>query len=233
MSFFKDITQIGLRSAQPAANTVVIGALYYVTDEQKTERSNGATWDDYTDGSASAGGLVLLEQHTASGSATLDFTTCFSSTYDEYVIEGVNLIPATNGVLPWLRFSTDGGASYDAGANYQWANSIQTPSGGAGFTAVAGATGASAIIPTGTGSVANTAVGGGVRFSARLFDPLSATAHKAMIGEGTFRNSGDSNHYRLNFGGYYISATAVNAMRFLFSSGNIASGTIRVYGVAK
>ena len=35
----------------------------------------------------SAGALVLLEQHTASSSATLDFTTCITSTYDEYVIE--------------------------------------------------------------------------------------------------------------------------------------------------
>ena len=31
----------------------------------------------------------------------------------------------------------------------------------------------------------------------------------------------------------YNNASAVNAVRFLFSSGNITSGTIRVYGIAK
>lgn len=231
-SLVKDIHRRGTRAAQPAATVVGEGVLYYVTDEQKTERSDGSAWQDVSD-AGTLPGLVLLGQQTASGTATLDFTGLITSTYDEYLIEGVNLIPATNAVLPWIRFSTDGGTSYDSGANYQWANSIQTPSGGTGFTAVASATGASAIIPTGSGNVANTAVGGGLRFSARLYDPLSATAHKALIGDGTFRNSGDSNHYRLNFGGYYISATAVNAMRFLFSSGNIASGTIRVYGIKK
>ena len=232
MALFSDLTRRNTRANQPAASAVSAGTLYYVTDESITERSNGAAWEDVSDAAAS-GGLTLLEQHTAAGSASLDFTTAFTSAYDEYLIEGINLIPATNGVLPWIRFSTDGGASYDAGANYQWATSIQTPAGGTGFTAVASATGASAIVPSGTGNVANTAIGGGLRFSARLFDPLSAAAHKALIGEGTFRNSGDSNHYRTNFGGYYASATAINALRFLFSSGNITSGTIRIYGLKK
>ena len=35
----------------------------------------------------SSGALVLLEQHTASGSAELDFTTGITSTYDTYVFE--------------------------------------------------------------------------------------------------------------------------------------------------
>lgn len=45
----------GTRAAQPAANTVAIGTLYYVTDESVTERSNGTTWDSFSDGGASGG----------------------------------------------------------------------------------------------------------------------------------------------------------------------------------
>ena len=50
MSFFAEAIQRGTRAAQPAATAVVIGTLYYVTDEFVTERSNGAAWQDYTDG---------------------------------------------------------------------------------------------------------------------------------------------------------------------------------------
>jgi hypothetical protein len=33
--------------------------------------------------------------------------------------------------------------------------------------------------------------------------------------------------------GAYMSASRVRGLRFLMSAGNIASGTIRIYGVAK
>lgn len=40
--------RIGTRAAQPDADTVTIGTLYFVTDEFVIERSNGATWDQYS-----------------------------------------------------------------------------------------------------------------------------------------------------------------------------------------
>lgn len=45
----------GLRADQPLATDIAEGALYYVTDEHVTERSNGATWDDYSDGGGGGG----------------------------------------------------------------------------------------------------------------------------------------------------------------------------------
>ena len=56
-------------------------------------------------------GLVLLEQHTASSSATLDFTASITSAYDDYLIELVNVVPATNTVDLYMRVSTDGGST--------------------------------------------------------------------------------------------------------------------------
>jgi hypothetical protein len=46
-------------------------------------------------------------------------------------------------------------------------------------------------------------------------------------------NSGDGNRYEYRGGGEHRTAEAIDALRFAFSSGNIASGTIRVYGLAK
>jgi hypothetical protein len=34
-------------------------------------------------------------------------------------------------------------------------------------------------------------------------------------------------------GNYIVSASAITQFQFLFSAGNIAAGTIRVYGIAK
>lgn len=36
------------RASQPAANTVPIGTLYFVTDEEVTERSDGTNWQSYS-----------------------------------------------------------------------------------------------------------------------------------------------------------------------------------------
>lgn len=50
----RNINRRGLRSTQPLANTTLIGTLYYVTDEEVIERSNGTIWESY-----SAGGMAL------------------------------------------------------------------------------------------------------------------------------------------------------------------------------
>lgn len=60
---FEEIILRGTRSAQPAANLLPIGALYYVTDEAVTERSNGTSWDTYADGAGNANfGVALVRR---------------------------------------------------------------------------------------------------------------------------------------------------------------------------
>jgi len=55
MSLFTNAIQRGNRASQPAANSVIVGTLYFVTDENITERSNGTIWQSYS-GPASGGG---------------------------------------------------------------------------------------------------------------------------------------------------------------------------------
>jgi hypothetical protein len=50
----QDVILRGTRAAQPAANTVAAGTLYYVTDELKIERSTGVAWESYS-GSGGSG----------------------------------------------------------------------------------------------------------------------------------------------------------------------------------
>jgi hypothetical protein len=56
----------GTRALQPAANTVSVGALYHVTNEGRTERSNGTAWESFTDTAA-----TLLEARVAQLEATV------------------------------------------------------------------------------------------------------------------------------------------------------------------
>lgn len=53
MSKLEDVILRDDRASQPAASAVAVGTLYYVTDESVTERSNGTTWDDFTDAGGS------------------------------------------------------------------------------------------------------------------------------------------------------------------------------------
>jgi len=171
------------------------------------------------------GGLVLLEQHTASSSATLDFASFISSDYDDYLIEMVNMLPATDNVTPQLRVGTGGGPTYDSGANYTWMI-VNRPAGAVGGNGSSGQT-SIALFDSGVSNSEPSS------WSLRLFNPQSTTANKQFSGTGLVNYfSGPTPFVSLN-GGVYVSHTAVTALRFLYSSGNIASGTIRIYGVAK
>jgi hypothetical protein len=173
---------------------------------------------------AAAGGLVLLEQHTASASATLEFTSCITSLYDEYLIEIVNLRLSTTST-PQIRFSTNGGVSYDSSAIYDYAGSYVFNAGSGRVTATNGTS-----LPfrdTTTTLNAN----GGICGWIRLFDPLGSTYKQILMNHFLYDNT--AAQLTINLAGAYKSTTAVNAVQFLVSAGNMSSGTIRVYGVAK
>lgn len=200
----------------------------------------GATGATGAAGAAGASGaLVLLEEHTASTSATLDFTTrnvsgqsgaTIQSDFDEYLIELVNVIPATTAVDFWLRMSTNGGSTYDATnlyavATFAWAHNGSAAAGQAPSAPVA------QIALRSSADISNDSHYG-VIGTVRLFSPGSATLYKRVQMEASYLASTGPLE-KTSTEGVYLSTTAVNAFRFLFSSGNITSGTIRVYGVSK
>lgn len=59
MTAFANAIRRGSRATQPAASAVVVGALYFVTDEGKTERSTGSAWQDCTDTTTAAAHALL------------------------------------------------------------------------------------------------------------------------------------------------------------------------------
>ncbi len=177
------------------------------------------------------GALVLLEQHTASSSATLDFTTFISSTYDDYLIELVNVIPANNNINFVIRVGTGGGPTYDSGANYGWfERSMRVGGGDVSSGAVSGAT-SMQIAGVSVGVSNNTLWG--VSGNVHLTSPQSTSLNKTFYGQTRWFYDAGADPVMSTCHGTYISTTALTALRFLFGTGNIASGTIRIYGVAK
>lgn len=170
-------------------------------------------------------GLVLLDTRTASGNATLDFTSLITSTYDMYIIEVLNALPSADASLQMLM-STDNGATWLAGTNYEYAIQLINQ---AGTVSTAVSTGTTQFF---IGTAESSAGRSGVCASIKLFNPLSATLRKAM----TFHSMGDSsdgNQYNLTGMLFLTNTTAVNAYQFKFSAGNIATGIFRLYGVSK
>ncbi len=173
----------------------------------------------------SAGALILLEQHTASSSAALNFTTWYSSSYDEYIIEFINVIPATSNVFLGIQVSTNGGSSYDTAGNYNaWKQYFY--SGGSGIDSFVSNT----YIPV--SQAQDTTSTAGHCGMCRLFSPGSTSLNKTFHSTGVCMQT-SSLFVRHETIAYYNSTTAINAMRFLYSSGNITSGIVRIYGVSK
>ena len=178
--------------------------------------------------------LVLIDSQAASNSATLDFTG-IDTTYDEILFVVVDLIPASAQTL-YMRVGTGAGPTYQSGAgDYVYRGRGLDVGGGSvrDFGATAGQIAlSSSAIPMATTTGASSAGWSG---EIRAFALGGSTNSKAIQFVGGYRiDSGSVSDYTFFDGrGYYQAATAVTAIRFLMSSGNITSGTIYRYGVKK
>ena len=66
----------------------------------------------------------------------------------------------------------------------------------------------------------------------QLFNPSSTTFVKHFFSRSSERTSGDP-HYAISqfSAGYFNTTSAINALQFRMASGDIDSGTIKMYGV--
>ena len=79
-------------------NTVPLCTGFSPSNGQFLQYTTGSSPNPcYTAASGGGGGgsFAILESHTASNSAELDFTTWYSSSYDVYQIEIINILPST------------------------------------------------------------------------------------------------------------------------------------------
>ena len=182
---------------------------------------------------ASGGTLILLSTQTASASATISFTTGLDSTYDEYIFKFINMHPATDDVSFDFNMSTDSGSNYNVTKTttsfYAYHNEAGTSTELAYGSAydLAQSTSFKKILSL-IGNGADESASG----TLTLFNPSSTTYVKHFIARGNVYNQADYTT-EWNTAGYGNTTSAVNAVQFKMSSGNIDDGIIKLYGVKK
>ena len=178
------------------------------------------------------GNMVLISSQTASNSASISFTTGINSTYKEYQFYFINVRPATDSVEFQFNMSTDSGSNYNvtktSTAFLAYANEANTDAALTYDTGkdLAQSTGFQTISAGGVGNPADECLSG----SMSLFNPASTTYVKHFISNNQFYMSADYTHNSY-VAGYGNTTSAVNAIQFKMSSGNIADGTILMYGI--
>ena len=170
-----------------------------------------------------SGGYVLIASSTPSGVANVDFSSLSATSYSSIVVVLDNLIPATDGSLLWCRLSTAG--AYKTGAtDYGWV--ISAAEGGLLSTGVLGAaTDTKVQLSQAVGSTGSEQLNGIIE----LYQPQNTTVHKMMTWDLGYLDAATV-LFKANGTGRFLFTGAVDGIRILFSSGNIESGTIFVYG---
>ncbi len=183
--------------------------------------------------SISGGGLNLISTQTASSSSTIDFTSGLDSTYKEYIFKFINIHPATDDVQFTFQASTNGGSSYGVATTQTSFFAFQNESGGStslGYSTTfdGGANTTSFLTIADTIGNDNDQSGSGFF---HLFDPSNNTFAKHFINTFNEYMADDRSNQRRQ-AGYINTTSAVNAIQFKMSSGNIDSGVIKLYGVS-
>ena len=176
---------------------------------------------------------ILLSTQTASASATISFTTGIDSTYDIYKFEFINIHPATDNVDFQFNMSTDAGSNYNV---TKTSSAFEAYGNEAGNSAGVAYDGGRDLAQSTSDQPAGVPIGNAsdesLNGSMFLFNPSSTTYVKHFIIDTNGYKTNDES-VRLFIAGYGNTTSAVNAVRFQMSSGNIDDGIIKLYGVKK
>ena len=188
-----------------------------------------------TAGQLASGGMVLIKEQTASSSSTISFVdgsggVVLDSTYPIYKFEFINMHPATDNVRFTVGFR-DGDTNYDAVKTTTFHRAYHDEADT--LTALEYRTGDDLAQSTdfqrlagGVGNANDESCSGYLH----LFNPSSTTFVKHFMARTQLiEQSGFSvDNY---VAGYCNTTSAIDAIQFKMSSGNIDAGTIKLYGI--
>lgn len=187
--------------------------------------STGVTYPDGSTQTKGRGTKSLLATLTASNSATLAYTG-FSSSYNNYELVLSSIIPVTNAVTGQLQFYM--GGAYASGTYYN--SCFQTFNGlwQGNFAQYAYYAGNKTFAQlTQTNFILNSR---GLSGTLNIWNANSAS-YKQLTGAQTGWQQSAGFYSRDMIGITYVGSTAaVGGFQYYMSSGNILSGTIKVYG---
>ena len=217
-----------------AGDTVAVSATALKTNTVKDAGGNTLFTSDGSGTLSSVnsgfkGGLNFISSQTASGSATLSFTSGIDSTYKEYIFFFNAINPATDNV----NFEFQGNVSGQSGYNETMTTTLfraqhneADNDAEVGYVASQDQAQGTAfqILGGGLGNGADECLAGELH----LFNPSSTTYVKNFYSTINFYHGAD---YILNayIAGYFNVTGAITEIQFKMSSGNF-DGTIALYG---
>lgn len=193
---------------------------------------NNDSFDNVTALPSSFGdGITLISSQTASASASISFTSGIDSTYKAYKFVFSNIHPATNNTHFQFNMSTDSGSNYNVTkTSTAFVTYHREADDGAGISYDGGFDLAQSTsfqpLCWYTGSDNDQANSGELT----IFNPSSTTYVKHWISKISVTAENDQSVCAF-VAGYGNTTSAVNAIRFQMSSGNIDAGTIYLYGI--
>ena len=178
------------------------------------------------------GSLVLLETQTASSDSTISFTSNIDSTYDEYVFKVYDFNPGTDDGRLQINFSIDSGSNYNVAktTTHFRAYHFESDASGLGYQTgddLAQGTGVQVLINSEMGNDNDQNCGGYLHF----FGLSDTTFVKHFISNINYTSANDTST-QCFVAGYANTTSAVDAIQFSMSSGNIDAGTISLYGIS-
>ena len=198
--------------------------------------SNATTIADAGAFSVSLGAMVHIKTLTASDSANLSFVhgssnVVLDSTYPLYMFKLINIHPANDNVQLMHNGSIDAGSNYNVAATtitFEGEKAEGSDGGTLGYIQAhdhAQGTGGKKLTYN-CGNDNDQSLSGELM----LFNPSSSTFVKHYI--AVVSNSHNGNYEKNTYtAGYYNTTSDIDAFKFFYSSGNIGSGTIKLYGI--
>ena len=181
----------------------------------------------------SLGSLTHISTQTASSSASLSFTSGIDSTYKEYIFYFVDIHPATDNTGFMFNMSIDGGSNYNitkTTTNFRAFNDEGSGSGVLRYETTSDLAQSTAFQDMtredGSNDDDHNCVG-----YLHLFNPSDTTFVKHFIITTNSTHEADYSHQNF-IAGYANTTSAINAVQFKASSGNIDSGQILLFGLS-
>ena len=180
------------------------------------------------------GNLVFISRSTASSSSSLSFTSGIDNTYKEYIFFINNMHGSADDTYLTFNLSADGGSNYNVTKTSTAFKAYHEEAGN--YTGLRYETSDDLAQSTGYQYIGTMIANAGddTSLSAylHLFDPSNTTFVKHFISRCNLDTGGAETESDF-VAGYCNVTAAIDGVDFKFSSGNIDSGVIKMYGLSK
>ena len=181
-------------------------------------------------GQLAQGKMTLLQTQTASSSSSVSFTSNIDSTYPIYVFKFINIHPSVDNHIFEFQGNASGGSGFNETITSTVFRSYHTEGDSTALEYVTSEDLAQGTdyqhLANGLGNANDESLSGELT----LFNPSNTTFVKNFIANTQFSEAGEGSftHY---VAGYFNTTSAIDEISFRMASGNIDSGTFKLYGI--